>query len=452
MIYKLTRCISAVILAASFVVGGAWMAKAAGSFDIAVGNGIGTTSKLGVAISSIIKINLLPVVHIDLDPVTTENDQESLAALQNGDVDFALVTLDNPALRASDNVLAMGLFGNTDTQTRTLLARKDVDPAVVQNILITIFKSVGVLSAVDAELTDYEPESAVAGLTLPVHDGAKAFYAPLWSPPDEDQVAAAIAAEQAEAAAKAPVVAVETLPILDEAVADAVVSDSTVPETAVLETTVSDAAISDSTVSETTVSEAAVSDAAIADPAGSADPSASLAKLDSETGSFIFYFDFDEDQLDETAKKTLLEAAAFASSLGAPPIVVAAYTDSVGDADYNSQLAQRRAESVMQGLDELGVAYSQFDLSVFGQPAQGSGTPGDSDEANNRRVDLLIGEQEPTVEEQPVPITPGVTQDVVTARDETFTPPTVAQPLPPRPAAGGPVKKSPSSGPVQPTM
>jgi|GEM_PF-5678266 len=313
----------------------------ADAFDIAIGDAQGPFYGLGIGISSLVKIKLLPDAGIDLNPVITADDQASLEALSNGSVDFALVAVDGSQLAASPGIQALVTLGNHGSLARTLLAQPDVDDASIQKILETVFSNVDFLAAIDPELAALDPDSAVMGLTLPLHVGAKRFYAAWWASP--------------ESAAGAGTPTAETAATIDD-------DDR-------------NAAPLSPTVSGTTL----------------------------DARNYVLYFGFDDASLNDAAEATLREAAAFAETLEAPAIIVAGYTDSVGDAEYNYLLAERRAGSVMDGLDALGVRYSRVDLSLFGERSPWAVTVDGVSKAGNRRVELFI--EEPVRELQPLPIT-----------------------------------------------
>ena len=80
---------------------------------------------------------------------------------------------------------------------------------------------------------------------------------------------------------------------------------------------------------------------------------------------------------------------------------VIGYTDSVGNSDYNQQLATQRAVSVRQALIERGIdparlkAYGRGDADPVASNATAQGR------AQNRRVEvLLVGEQLSSVSPQ----------------------------------------------------
>ncbi|MGI9486646.1 MAG: OmpA family protein [Geminicoccaceae bacterium] len=304
-----------------------WSAQPASAFDIAIGNDQSHTYRLGIGVSSLIKIKLLPSMDIDLRPLMTDGDEASLEALENGSASFALVAVDQRQVISGGGLEAIANLGTAGSLTTMLLARSEVDNTAVARILETIFENVEFLTAIDPELKTLDPDKAVMGLTLPLHGGAKQFHAARWASADDTP----ITREDGTASA-----AIST----NEAAADA--------------------------------------------------------------RNYVLYFGFDDATLNPEAQATLERAAGFAAALEAPAIIVAAYTDSIGDAEYNYLLAERRAAAVMQGLNALNVRYSRIDLSLFGERSPWTVTLDDANEASNRRVELFIEAPVPEVQALPI--------------------------------------------------
>ncbi len=341
-----------------------WSIQAASAFDIAVGNDQSTTYRLGIGISSLVKIKLLPSTDIDLQPLITADDEASLEALESGAVSFALIAADPSQPVSGAGLEAIANLGTIGSLTTMLLTRSEVEDAAVKRILETIFDNVDFLTAIDPSLQGLDPEKAVMGLTLPLHGGAKQFHATRWASTDETPPAPAVSTEEA---------ALAPPPADNEEAADA--------------------------------------------------------------RNYVLYFGFDDASLNPDSQATLERAARFAATLEAPAIIVAAYTDSVGDAEYNYLLAERRATAVMQGLNRLDVRYSRIDLSLFGERSPWAVTLDDVNEANNRRVELFI--EEPVPEIQPLPIPASYLKESA-AGDLSISPGYV----PARPTSSGPEERS----------
>ncbi len=71
-------------------------------------------------------------------------------------------------------------------------------------------------------------------------------------------------------------------------------------------------------------------------------------------------------------------------------ILVEGHTDSVGTADYNRKLSDRRAQSVVTFAESLGVDHSRFTAKGYGftQPVATNSTP--EGRQQNRRVEVAI--------------------------------------------------------------
>ncbi len=376
---RLTDSLLAAVLSVGIMVLSGTSTEAADPLDIAIGSGSGPTYNLGIGISSLVKVKLLPSEDIDLDPVITNDDQESLIALNDGTVAFALVAVDDPRPFVDDNIQALATLGSVDGRSKTLLVRREIDDRTVQSILQSVFNGIDFLAAIDPALSNLHPDEAVIGLTLPLHRGAKRFYATWWSSPEDEKTVLPANAPAADAAA---------------------------------------------TPAETVKA-----------------PEPPSGLLPADARNFIFYFGFDDDGLSDDARRTLREAADFARSLRSPAVFVAAHTDSVGNAEYNYLLAERRAGAVVQGLDQLGVVYSRMDLSLFGERSPWEVTLDDVNEANNRRVELFI--EEPVPEMQPLPISSeGVAESPAPVGSEAVLPRRTPEEDVEKPR-GGPVEKIP---------
>jgi outer membrane protein OmpA-like peptidoglycan-associated protein len=317
---------------------------------MAIGHQKGPSYGLGVAISSLIKVKLLPSTDVDLNAVVTESDRQSLEALQSGGATFALVPIDNARPPSSPDIRAVATLGRSGDLALTLLVRQDADDASVQIILKTILDNVDFLQMIDQRAVGLTADAAMLGLSVPLHDGAKRFYMQQW-------------ASSGSGASPSPSPA-------------AVVPADRLPATTV--------------AAEPSIAGAPV-EAYVANADGPAD-----------ARNFVLYFDFDDATLNDTTQTVLRDAARFASTLDNPAIIVAAYTDSAGNADYNYLLAERRAGAVMSGLNSLGVHYSDIQTSLYGERSPWALTLDGVNEASNRRVELFIEEPVETVQLLPV--------------------------------------------------
>jgi outer membrane protein OmpA-like peptidoglycan-associated protein len=101
-------------------------------------------------------------------------------------------------------------------------------------------------------------------------------------------------------------------------------------------------------------------------------------------------FDFNSDALKPTARTNLDNLAANLASFGDSKLVLVGHTDSVGTAQYNQGLSERRARSVGTYLIMKGVPSVRVEATGRGEsePVQ----PNDTDlgRAANRRVEVAV--------------------------------------------------------------
>jgi outer membrane protein OmpA-like peptidoglycan-associated protein len=97
----------------------------------------------------------------------------------------------------------------------------------------------------------------------------------------------------------------------------------------------------------------------------------------------------DKSNLTIGDRQILKRAAEDATSKPYPRVVANGHTDTAGPAQYNFGLSQRRADSVAQALQSLGVAGVTIERNAFGKSkprvATGDGVP----EPQNRRAEIL---------------------------------------------------------------
>lgn len=104
-------------------------------------------------------------------------------------------------------------------------------------------------------------------------------------------------------------------------------------------------------------------------------------------------FDFDESKLKSDAKETLDELIGDLEELVADTeLEINGHTDDEGDADYNMDLSEERAESVMDYVEDNSDIADQLDIEVEGY---GETDPIDSNDDSdgrerNRRVEIVI--------------------------------------------------------------
>ncbi len=101
-------------------------------------------------------------------------------------------------------------------------------------------------------------------------------------------------------------------------------------------------------------------------------------------------YDFDSDAIKPTAQDNLRQLA---TSLGAYPntdLVIVGHTDSVGSADYNQQLSERRAMSAARYLVSVGVDGARVVTQGRGETEPVASNDTEAGRAANRRVEVAI--------------------------------------------------------------
>jgi OOP family OmpA-OmpF porin len=102
-------------------------------------------------------------------------------------------------------------------------------------------------------------------------------------------------------------------------------------------------------------------------------------------------FGFNKDVLTKTDKETLDQFAAQLSSARGYILEVTGGTDSIGSAEYNYDLSQRRAQAVVQYIaSKYNVAAHKFYLIGIGKDVEVASNKTASGRAKNRRVEIQI--------------------------------------------------------------
>lgn len=119
-------------------------------------------------------------------------------------------------------------------------------------------------------------------------------------------------------------------------------------------------------------------------------PNAAAAAVAPDATPFIVLFKPNSSVIDAVGA-SVIDAAAKAYGEKKPvTVIVTGHTDSVGSANSNIILSQKRAEVVAGALSKKGVSSSSMSLEAYGEEKP-KVTNGDiADEAVNRRVEILL--------------------------------------------------------------
>lgn len=101
-------------------------------------------------------------------------------------------------------------------------------------------------------------------------------------------------------------------------------------------------------------------------------------------------FDFDKSSLNELGKSRVRQVSQLLATLPSLNVVVEGHTDYLGSDEYNMKLGQRRAESVVRELTELGVDSSRMSPISYGEGKPLFTEEEDWARAANRRVQFAV--------------------------------------------------------------
>jgi outer membrane protein OmpA-like peptidoglycan-associated protein len=101
-------------------------------------------------------------------------------------------------------------------------------------------------------------------------------------------------------------------------------------------------------------------------------------------------FDFNSAGLRSASRQSLREMANVFEKYPNTTIEVAGHTDSIGTAAYNQRLSERRADSVVNYLEQLGVRGNRLDAIGYGESQPRATNSTAAGRQLNRRVEIHI--------------------------------------------------------------
>ncbi len=104
--------------------------------------------------------------------------------------------------------------------------------------------------------------------------------------------------------------------------------------------------------------------------------------------SRVVYFDFDKYDVKAEYRPVVAANAQWLKANPSGKVVLEGNTDERGSAEYNLALGQKRAESVRQALQLLGVSDSQMEAISYGKERPAVDGHDEAAWAKNRRVDF----------------------------------------------------------------
>ncbi len=134
----------------------------------------------------------------------------------------------------------------------------------------------------------------------------------------------------------------------------------------------------------------------VAPPAVAPPPAITVAEQDSRLRLWEpVYFAFNKDSIDPVSYPLLDEVARFIREhpeLG--PVRIDGHTDDVGNPQYNLELSQRRARSILEYLSTKGVPVERLSPVGYGKRCPLLSNTSEEGRATNRRVDFILVDRE----------------------------------------------------------
>jgi peptidoglycan-associated lipoprotein len=133
-----------------------------------------------------------------------------------------------------------------------------------------------------------------------------------------------------------------------------------------------------------------VADSQVASSALPADPRKDPA---SPLAQRSVYFDFDSYVVKDQYRAMLEAHAGYLKSKGDARLILQGNADERGSREYNLALGQKRAEAVRKALVVMGVSNAQLEAISFGEEKPRATGSNESAYAENRRTDLVYGDE-----------------------------------------------------------
>ncbi|MFG6138962.1 MULTISPECIES: OmpA family protein [Halomonas] len=101
-------------------------------------------------------------------------------------------------------------------------------------------------------------------------------------------------------------------------------------------------------------------------------------------------FGFDSSDLTMQARNALNDVSSVLTQYPETRVNIAGHTDSTGDAGYNQQLSERRAQAVGNYLSQSGVASNRLYMNGYGENQPVASNETEAGRAQNRRVEITL--------------------------------------------------------------
>ncbi|HBX66735.1 MAG: flagellar motor protein MotB [Balneola sp.] len=104
-------------------------------------------------------------------------------------------------------------------------------------------------------------------------------------------------------------------------------------------------------------------------------------------------FDFNSSNLKAGANKVVNELANFLKEYPQRSIQIEGFTDSVGSAEYNKNLSQRRADALQDALVNAGISSRRIETIGYGEEYPVATNMNEAGRQQNRRVEVIISNE-----------------------------------------------------------
>lgn len=104
-------------------------------------------------------------------------------------------------------------------------------------------------------------------------------------------------------------------------------------------------------------------------------------------------FDFDSSKLNSGANKVVNELASFLNNYPERTVQIEGFTDSIGSAEYNKNLSQRRADALKQALIKAGISSQRIETIGYGEEFPVATNMNEAGRQQNRRVEVIISNE-----------------------------------------------------------
>lgn len=111
-------------------------------------------------------------------------------------------------------------------------------------------------------------------------------------------------------------------------------------------------------------------------------------------------FDFDSSNLKSGTNRVVSELANFLREYPDRTVQIEGFTDSVGSAEYNKDLSQRRADALQQALIQAGIAGNRIKTIGYGEEYPVATNMNEAGRQQNRRVEIIISDKNGVVSQR----------------------------------------------------